>query len=55
MLRSNIRWCSDRLGLPSGNGEVVRLAFALDCHDGEVISWVATTAGISSEVTSLLV
>ena len=54
MLLSNIRWCSDGLGLPAGNGEVVRLAFPLDCHDGEVISWVATTAGISSEVTSLL-
>jgi len=25
-------------------GEVVRVAFALDCHDREVISWVATTA-----------
>jgi putative transposase len=32
------------------NGEVVRLAFALDCHDREVISWVATTAGVSGEM-----
>jgi transposase InsO family protein len=32
------------------NGEVVRLAFALDCHDREAISWVATTAGISGEM-----
>ena len=27
-----------------------RLAFALDGHDREVISWVATTAGISGEM-----
>ena len=32
------------------NGEVVRVAFALDCHDREVIGWVATTAGISGEM-----
>lgn len=25
-------------------------AFALDCHDREVIGWVATTAGISGEM-----
>jgi putative transposase len=29
---------------------VVRVAFALDCHDHEVIGWVATTAGISGEM-----
>ena len=29
---------------------MVRLAFALDCHDREVIGWVATTAGISGEM-----
>ena len=28
----------------------MRLAFALDCHDREAISWVATTAGISGEM-----
>ena len=28
----------------------MRLAFALDCQDREVISWVATTAGISGEM-----
>jgi hypothetical protein len=32
------------------NGEVVRIAFALDCHDREMIGWVATTAGISGEM-----
>ncbi len=28
----------------------MRVAFALDCHDREVIGWVATTAGISGEM-----
>jgi transposase InsO family protein len=45
--RSNVRWCSDSLELTCWNGDVVRIAFVLDCHDREVISWVATTAGIS--------
>lgn len=49
-LRSNIRWCSDILEFTCWNGEVVRIAFALDCHDREVISWIATTAGISGEI-----
>ena len=49
-IRSNCRWCSDALEFTCWNGEVVRLAFALDCHDREVISWVATTAGISGEM-----
>jgi len=41
------RWCSDALESTCWNGDIVRVAFALDCHDREVISWVATTAGIS--------
>jgi transposase InsO family protein len=49
-IRSNCRWCSDALEFTCWNGEVVRLAFALDCHDREAISWVATTAGISGEM-----
>ena len=48
-LRSNVRWCSDGLEFTCWNGEVVRVAFALDCHDREVIGWVATTTGISGE------
>jgi hypothetical protein len=28
----------------------VRVTFALNSHDREVISWVATTAGISGEI-----
>ena len=30
----------------SGNGEPVRVAFALDCCDRDIISWVVTTKGI---------
>ena len=49
-LRSNVRWCSDGLEFTCWNGEIVRVAFALDCHDREVIAWVATTAGICGEM-----
>jgi len=49
-IRSNCRWCSDTLEFACWNGQVVRVAFALDCHDREAISWVATTAGISGEM-----
>ena len=49
-LRSNVRWCSDTLEFTCWNGDLVRLAFALDCHDREVLGWVATTAGISGEM-----
>jgi putative transposase len=49
-IRSNCRWCSDALEFTCWNGEVVRVAFALDCHDREAICWVATTGGISGEM-----
>jgi putative transposase len=49
-LRSNLRWCSDGLEFTCWNGEIVRLAFALDCHDREALGWVATTAGVSGEM-----
>jgi transposase-like protein len=49
-IRSNCRWCSDALEFSCWNGEVVRVAFALDCHDREIIAWTATTSGISGEM-----
>jgi len=49
-IRSNVRWCSDALEFTCWNGEIVRVTFALDCHDREVIGWLATTAGISGEM-----
>ncbi len=38
---SNERWCSDGLEIACWNGELVQIAFALDCHDREAIAHVA--------------
>ncbi|WP_198370180.1 DDE-type integrase/transposase/recombinase [Roseomonas rosulenta] len=48
---SNRRWASDGLEISCWNGEVVRVAFAIDTHDREVIAWVGTSGGgISGEM-----
>jgi transposase-like protein len=39
--RSDERWCSDELVIPCWNGEVVHVAFVLDCHDREALAHVA--------------
>jgi transposase InsO family protein len=49
-LRSNIRWCSDHFELACRNGELLRILFAIDACDREVMAWSATTAGISGEM-----
>jgi putative transposase len=49
-LRSNVRWCSDHLELRCRDGSVIRVLFAIDACDREVIAWSATTAGISGEM-----
>src|SRR6516164_1388278 len=49
-IRSNCRWCSDVFEFACWNGEVVRVASALDCHDREAIAWIAISAGISGEM-----
>ena len=49
-LRSNIRWCSDHFELACRNGEIVRVLFAIDACDREVMGWLATSAGISGEM-----
>ena len=49
-MRSKSAGARTALEFTCWNGEVVRVAFALDCHDREVIGWVATTAGISGEM-----
>ena len=36
-LRSNVRWCSDILEFMCWEGDLGRVAFALDCHDREVL------------------
>ena len=39
---SNQRWCSDVFLIPCWSGEVVSVAFAIDCHDREVPDYVAS-------------
>lgn len=47
---SDVRWCSDGFEISCQNRERVRIAFALDCCDREVMSWVATTGGIDGNM-----
>ena len=49
-LHRNTRWCSDIFEIPCWNGEVVRVAFSLDCCDREVIDHIGTTGGISGQM-----
>src|SRR3954468_11800810 len=49
-LRSNVRWCSDHLELHCRDGAIVRVLFAIDACDREVIAWSAATAGVSGEM-----
>jgi putative transposase len=49
-LASNQRWSSDGLEITCWNGEVVRLVFAIDTCDREIIAWQASTGGISGEM-----
>ena len=39
---SNRRWCSDVFLIPCWSGEVISVAFAIDCHDREVPAYVAS-------------
>jgi putative transposase len=48
--RSNERWCSDGFEIACSNRQRVRVAFSMDCCDREVMSYVATTGGITSEM-----
>jgi putative transposase len=50
MIRSNLRWCSDAFEIACWNGERIRVAFSMDCCDREIMSYVATTGGISGEM-----
>ncbi len=40
-IKSNIRYCSDILEIRCWSGEKIFIAFSLDCHDREAMSWVA--------------
>jgi transposase InsO family protein len=52
MIRPNLRWTSDGFEIACWNGQSVRVAFALDTCDREVMSWIATTGGISGEMVA---
>jgi transposase InsO family protein len=49
-LKSNLRWCSDHFSLVCWNAEQVHVAFVLDCHDREIISWVASNKGVDGQM-----
>jgi putative transposase len=49
-IRSNMRWTSDGFEIACWNGEAVRVAFAMDTCDREVMAWCASTGGISGEM-----
>jgi putative transposase len=48
--QSNERWCSDVFEIACWNGERIRVAFAMDCCDREVMSYVATTGGVNGDM-----
>jgi transposase InsO family protein len=49
-LASNMRWCSDGFRIQCWNGEHLEVAFSLDCHDREVMSYVTSSRGIDGEL-----
>ena len=46
VMRRNTRWCSDAFEFSCDDGHIVRVVFALDACDREVIAYTATTGGI---------
>ena len=44
MMRSNLCWCSNGLEFTGWNGDVIRMAFPIDAHDRESISFPAISA-----------
>jgi putative transposase len=43
---SDQRWAADVFEIPCWNGDAVRVAFAIDTHDREVLAWTASPRGI---------
>jgi putative transposase len=52
---SDVRWCSDGLELSCDKGERVRVAFALDFCDREIMSCMATIKGIDAALVGDLI
>lgn len=46
---SNIRWCSDSFSIQCWNGDLVHVAFSLDCCDREIMGYIASTKGIDGK------
>ncbi|MFY9551758.1 MAG: IS3 family transposase [Thermoanaerobaculia bacterium] len=51
---SNQRWCSDGFNIRCWNDETVQVAFALDCHDREVLGHVAEARALNGSDVRLL-
>jgi putative transposase len=51
---SNQRWCGDGLNIRCWNGDLVRVAFTLDCHDREVVGHVAVPRALNGSDAQLL-
>lgn len=49
-LRRNLRWSADAFEVGCWNGEKVRVVFALDCCDREIMGFAASTSGISGSM-----
>ena len=49
-LKSNVRWCTDGFGIQCWNGEQLQIAFTLDCHDREAMTYVTSSRGIDGEL-----
>jgi putative transposase len=47
-LRSDLRWCSDGFQIQCWNGEKLQVAFSLDCHDREIVSWISSSRGLDA-------
>jgi putative transposase len=55
-LHSNTRWCSDGFEIKCFNGEKIYVAFSLDCHDREALSYVASKAPLlATDIQNLMI
>lgn len=49
-LKSDLRWCSDGFQITCWNGDGLQVAFSLDCHDREIITWVSSSRGLDGSL-----
>lgn len=48
VVEGDMRWCSDGFEFGCDNDEKLRVIFALNCRDHEVIGWAASMGGYDS-------